>query len=132
MFVGLRVVDSAKGTDSVVLTGDAIRVAVPNWCSGTGPVYVKLADALRRAIQSGELPAGAKLPSERQLALSLAASRSTIVAAYKLLTDDGVVSRRQGSGTWISTANASARSSAHSPSGVYSDRAPLTSGTASD
>lgn len=71
------------------------------WSEGPGPLHRKLSDALRAAVDHGRLPAGERLPSERDLAQRLAVSRSTVVAAYDTLRAEGIVESRQGSGTRI-------------------------------
>ncbi len=71
------------------------------WADGPGPVYRQLARALTRSIERGALAAGARLPSERALALALAISRGTAVAAYDVLVADALVERRQGSGSFV-------------------------------
>lgn len=68
---------------------------------GDGPLYRLLADALKRAIDRGEIPLGTVLPPERSLANELAVSRATVVAAYDRLKADGWLESRQGSGTWV-------------------------------
>ena len=68
---------------------------------GTGPLYRRLAEAIRAAIRRGELPSGTRLPTERALAVELSVSRSTVVAAYDLLRGEGWLESRQGSGTWV-------------------------------
>ena len=60
------------------------------------------ATALERAIGRGEFAAGETLPTERELAESLAVSRTTVAAAYRRLKDRGVLESRQGRGTWVS------------------------------
>lgn len=74
------------------------------WPSGRGPLYRRLASALRAAIAAGDLPLGELLPPERILARQLAVSRSTVVAAYALLCDEQLLERRQGSGTRVRSA----------------------------
>jgi DNA-binding transcriptional MocR family regulator len=65
------------------------------------PMYAALAAGLRRMIERGELPAGTRLPPERQLAAVLAVSRGTVVAAYDELRSAGLVLTRHGSGTVV-------------------------------
>ncbi|MFI0423548.1 PLP-dependent aminotransferase family protein [Spongiactinospora sp. 9N601] len=72
-----------------------------DWTEGPGPLYQKLVDALRRVIAEGELLPGFLLPSERRLARALEVSRATVVAAYDLLRDEGMLSRKVGSGTRV-------------------------------
>jgi DNA-binding transcriptional MocR family regulator len=43
---------------------------------------------------------GTVLPSERSLALSIGASRTTTTAAYRLLREEGYADGSQGAGTW--------------------------------
>lgn len=81
--------------------GAALAVLLGDWSSGEGPLYRKLADALGRAADEGALAVGQRLPSERDLARSLAVSRATVVAAYEDLRGRGVLDRRQGSGTRV-------------------------------
>lgn len=68
---------------------------------GDGPVYLQLTEALRQAIDRGEVPQGTVLPPERTLARELSVSRSTVVAAYDRLKVEGWLDSRQGSGTWV-------------------------------
>jgi DNA-binding transcriptional MocR family regulator len=70
---------------------------------GEGPLYRQLADALRHAVDRGEIALGTVLPPERALARELAVSRATVVAAYDRLKADGWLESRQGSGTWVRT-----------------------------
>lgn len=68
---------------------------------GDGPLYRRISDALRRAVDRGEIPLGTVLPPERTLATALSVSRATVVTAYERLKADGWLESRQGSGTWV-------------------------------
>lgn len=76
------------------------------WAIGSGPLYRQLARAITSAIERGALPGAARLPSERAAAEALAVSRGTAVAAYDLLVADGVVERRPGSGSYVTSRGA--------------------------
>jgi DNA-binding transcriptional MocR family regulator len=65
------------------------------------PKYQQLANALRDLITREELPTGCILPAERALADEMKVSRTTVVAAYRDLQDDGLLDRRTGSGTRV-------------------------------
>jgi GntR family transcriptional regulator len=58
-------------------------------------------EQLRAMIQSGELLAGAQLPSEPELAKTLNISRSTLRAALSYLENEGSILRRRGVGTFV-------------------------------
>ena len=60
-----------------------------------------IAAELRRAILGGAYGYGDRLPAERELARQFAASRTTVRAALNGLAEDGLVSRRIGSGTFV-------------------------------
>lgn len=61
------------------------------------PAYVALAESIRLLIHDGRAPLGVALPSERDLATSLAVSRTTVTSAYTLLREHGYLISRQGS-----------------------------------
>ncbi|WP_240738211.1 GntR family transcriptional regulator [Deinococcus fonticola] len=65
------------------------------------PVYVQVAQGLRERIEQGELPVGSALPAERELAANLHVSRVTVRQALALLAEQGLLSRKHGSGTFI-------------------------------
>ncbi len=78
---------------------------VPPWISldassGT-PYYRQLYDGVRRAILSGILPAGTRLPSTRTLAAELRVSRTTMVTAFEQLLAEGYLEGKIGSGTFV-------------------------------
>jgi len=68
----------------------------------SAPLYVRLADQLREGILSGQWHPGDTLPSEPELCALHGVSRGTVVKAIDLLIQDGLVQRKQGSGTFVS------------------------------
>jgi DNA-binding transcriptional MocR family regulator len=75
--------------------------ALRSWTDGDGPRYIRLAAALKAAIERGDLAPRSQLPPERALARSLSISRNTATAAYELLRSQDVLVSRQGSGTFV-------------------------------
>jgi GntR family transcriptional regulator len=65
------------------------------------PLYAQIAGRLRMAIASGELRPGASLPSVRTLSSRLRVNPATIVQAYRELELEGLVTTRQGAGTFV-------------------------------
>ena len=61
----------------------------------------QVASELRSAIASGDLPPGAKLPSERALAAKYGVARNTAREAIRLLTDEGLVIAHHGKGVFV-------------------------------
>ena len=68
------------------------------------PLYRQLGDALAGAIAEGTLDEGERLPSERDLAVSLGVSRTTVVTAYRELESRGLVRGHVGRGTFVCAA----------------------------
>jgi DNA-binding GntR family transcriptional regulator len=60
-----------------------------------------LAEELRSRILAGEWRPGERLPSEPELARRRTVSRSSMRAAITVLEEDGFVSRKHGSGTYV-------------------------------
>jgi len=56
---------------------------------------------LRKAIESGAFGDGEQLPTERELAETYTASRSTIRNALNMLENEGFLERKVGSGTYV-------------------------------
>jgi DNA-binding transcriptional MocR family regulator len=70
---------------------------------GKGPLRALLKGAVEKAILDGLIADGTRLPSERGFADAGGVSRSTIVSAYDLLEEDGLLERRRGSGSIVRT-----------------------------
>lgn len=67
------------------------------------PLYLQLYEQLRGAILSGQLQAGVRLPSTRDLATNLSVSRNTVKAAFDQLLAEGYVSGKVGAGTYVAS-----------------------------
>lgn len=67
------------------------------------PLYLQLYKFIRSHIESGDIPAHAKMPSKRKLANSLGISQNTVNAAYQQLAAEGYLEARLRSGHYVST-----------------------------
>lgn len=63
--------------------------------------YLQIKNELKQQILSGLWPSGTKLPSEQQLCRCYGVSRITVSAALKALSEEHLICRRRGSGTYV-------------------------------
>lgn len=75
--------------------------------TGPVPLYFQIASRLERAIQSGVVPAGARLVNEIAITERLGLSRPTVRRAIQELVDKGLLVRRRGIGTQVVQARVS-------------------------
>jgi GntR family transcriptional regulator len=85
-------------TDS---TFDAVVLAALLRRDGEAPLHSQLEVGLRSLIQSGQVPMGAVLPGEHELAAGLGLSRHTIRHALGVLAAEGLLLRERGRGTRV-------------------------------
>lgn len=64
-------------------------------------LYLRTADALRRALADGKYSIGRRLPSERELCLELGVNRSTLREALACLAAEGLIEVRRNSGAYV-------------------------------
>ncbi|MEO8557424.1 MAG: PLP-dependent aminotransferase family protein [Rhodospirillales bacterium] len=77
---------------------------IPDITKLEGPRYLAVAIAIAKAIDGGELPPGAQLPPQRDLAVKLGVTVGTISRAYTLAKKRKLVSGEVGRGTFVSGA----------------------------
>jgi len=65
------------------------------------PKYAQLVHTLQRRIESGDYPPGTLLPSEAQLIHEFSVSRPTVVAALRVLREQGWIESQQGKGRFV-------------------------------
>ncbi|MES2293586.1 MAG: PLP-dependent aminotransferase family protein [Pseudomonadota bacterium] len=79
----------------------------PDWSAlvpvlpGGGPRSKALYSAIRSLIERGAVPAGAKLPTTRDLARRFRLSRAAAIAAFETLVSEGFAEARVGAGTFV-------------------------------
>ena len=62
-------------------------------------LYYQVAEQIKEKIDNGEWPRGSRLPSEPELTDLFHVSRSTVRQAISILSKNGLVVRKQGSGS---------------------------------
>jgi DNA-binding transcriptional MocR family regulator len=99
--IGTIMTEPIRGALGQKIDAAALADLLGRWSAAGGPLYRLLAGRIARLTDAGELPAGLRLPAERDLAAALSVSRNTVAAAYQLLRDDGMAESRQGAATRI-------------------------------
>lgn len=104
----VRPVDHRSTTDGSValvrageVSSEGLSARLGRWTHGDGTLATRLSHGIAGLIVGGELRPGDRLPAERTFAAASSVSRGTVVAAYADLAENGLVERRQGSGTRI-------------------------------
>ena len=72
------------------------------------PIYLQIVEQIKRNVALGRLKPEEGLPSVRQLALDLTINPNTVARAYLELEHEGVIYKRQGQGTFVSSQAADA------------------------
>jgi DNA-binding transcriptional regulator YhcF (GntR family) len=66
------------------------------------PIYQQIVSQVRYLVAAGRLQPGEELPPIRVLAEQLTVNPNTVARAYLELEHAGIVTKRQGSGTYVS------------------------------
>lgn len=84
-------------------TVGAVRIArllAGETAPAPGARYRRLARSLGTLVRDGRVQVHARMPAERELAVALGLSRTTVTAAYDLLREEGFLVSRRGAGSW--------------------------------
>lgn len=74
------------------------EMSLPKWTQ----IYQQLKDQM---VNTKQLPPGCKLPSSRQLSITLSVSRNTVCSAYEQLYAEGYIERRPRQGFFVADFN---------------------------
>ncbi len=66
-------------------------------------IYQQIADSVTGRIASGEWSAGERIPSVRDMAVSLGVNPNTVVRSYQHLLDEGLIENRRGLGYFVAS-----------------------------
>jgi GntR family transcriptional regulator len=66
------------------------------------PIYIQIVNQVKHLVASGRLAPGDEMPSIRVLAEQLTVNPNTVARAYLELEHTGVVTKRNGTGTYVS------------------------------
>ncbi|MFI5841174.1 GntR family transcriptional regulator [Catenuloplanes sp. NPDC051500] len=65
------------------------------------PHYRRVAAEIRRQIEEGDLPPGAKIPSTRELQEQYGVGNNAVYMAVTLLEQEGLIEGHQGKGRYV-------------------------------
>lgn len=65
------------------------------------PIYIQIEQYLYRLIVQGELPAGQRIPSVRQLAVDLTVNVNTVQRALQEMNNQGILFTKRGEGNFV-------------------------------
>ncbi|MBR2634713.1 MAG: GntR family transcriptional regulator [Clostridia bacterium] len=73
-----------------------------SWSFSSGsPVYLQIAERMKKSVLAGEYLAGAQVPTVRQLALEAAVNPNTVQRAYTELEAEGIIESRGTMGNFV-------------------------------
>ena len=75
-----------------------------NFKSGIS-LYIQIEEYIREKVETGELKAGDKIPSEELLCEKFDVSKITVIRALRDLVTEGIIIRKQGKGSFVSQVN---------------------------
>lgn len=78
-----------------------MTIWMPELRGRSGPKYRAIYDAIVDAVATGDLPPGAKLPPQRDLAYDLGVTLGTVTRAYQELERSGLARGEVGRGTFV-------------------------------
>ena len=78
-----------------------MTIWIPDLSHTDGPIYLALAEAIAREIDTGGLAPGSRLPTHRQLADGLDVALTTVTRGYAEAERRGLVSGEVGRGTFV-------------------------------
>ena len=64
-------------------------------------IYLQIADQIRDRILEAEWAEGERIPSIRELAVSLGVNPNTVTKSYQALTDRGIIENQRGLGYFV-------------------------------
>lgn len=82
--------------------------------SGIAP-YVQLVQQVRHALRLGMLDVGDQLPTVKEVVAQVAINPNTVLKAYRELEHEGLVTARQGVGTFVTRSLVDGSLPAHEP-----------------
>lgn len=72
-------------------------------------IYQQIAHEIRRSIAIGSIRKGEQIPSVREVAIQLNVNPNTVLRAYKVLEEEGIIVMKTGKGTFLVKGSASER-----------------------
>lgn len=97
--------DIKQGTNRVSTVPEVDKSLITIDETSGVPLWMQLRNRLTYLITSGIFPAGAQLPSVREMALDLNLNYNTVNKVFRDIERDGYVITRRGKGTYVAEVN---------------------------
>lgn len=68
---------------------------------GTKPIFLQIVDYVNENIITGNWKSEERIPSVRELAVSIEVNPNTVVRSYNYLQDKGIISNKRGVGFYV-------------------------------
>jgi DNA-binding transcriptional MocR family regulator len=91
---------------------------IPTVSEFSGPVFLRIVDAIASDVASGRLVRGQRLPTHRALAAALDVDLTTVTRAYGEARRRGLLDARVGQGTFVSETTARVQASSSALAGI--------------
>ncbi|UCD37132.1 MAG: GntR family transcriptional regulator [Fidelibacterota bacterium] len=65
------------------------------------PIYLQVAQMIRDAVLTGDLPEGEPIPSVRQVSVEHGLNPQTVLNAHRILMEEGILEKRRGLGFFV-------------------------------
>ncbi len=100
-----------------------VEIAIDLQPDAATPPFEQIRARIRDAIASGELAAGAKLPTVRALAAELGVAVNTVARSYRELETDALIETRGRLGSFVAASGSPAQRELQAAARAYADRA---------
>ncbi|MFB2554091.1 GntR family transcriptional regulator [Herbiconiux liangxiaofengii] len=104
-------------------SGPALGFALEVDAGSSAPPFEQLRTRIRDAVVSGELAAGARLPTVRAVAAETGLAVNTVARAYKELEADALIETRGRLGSFVAATGSPVEQQLQQAARAYADRA---------
>jgi DNA-binding transcriptional regulator YhcF (GntR family) len=112
---------AGSGIAGADVPGRALGIVITLESDSAVAPFEQLRTRIRDAVESGELAAGARLPTVRALATDLGIAANTVARSYRELEADGLIETRGRNGSFVAATGSPAHQEAQRAARAYAD-----------